>query len=104
VKLSGIAVDWIADNLYWTAEDRGYIITSRLDGRYPNVIVRGLVRPRSVTVNPLEGFVTTIARYCHQQQQQRQHQLDGVAMLLALPLKSPQCGSLSRQMAPLCTV
>jgi len=57
MMLTGMAVDWIADNLYWVAEDRGYIVMSRLDGRYPKVIVTGLTRPRSITVNPLIGYV-----------------------------------------------
>ena len=57
VKMSGMAVDWVADNLYWAAEDRGYIVMSRLDGRYANVLVSGLTRPRAVAVNPLTGCV-----------------------------------------------
>ena len=57
----GMAVDWIADNLYWTDEDRGYIIMSRLDGRYRTVLLTGLTRPKSVTVNPLTGFVLITA-------------------------------------------
>jgi len=54
--MPGMAVDWVADNLYWAAEGRGYIVMSRLDGRYAKVIVTGLNRPRSVTVNPLIGY------------------------------------------------
>ena len=56
----GMAVDWIADNLYWTDEEKGEIIMSRLDGRYRRVLVRGLNRPKYITVNPLTGSALSI--------------------------------------------
>ena len=55
-----MAVDWIADNLYWTDEEKGEIIMSRLDGRYRRVLVRGLNRPKYITVNPLTGSALSI--------------------------------------------
>jgi len=55
-----MAVDWIADNLYWTDEDRGNIVMSRLDGRYRTVLMTGLARPRSINVNPLTGSVSSL--------------------------------------------
>ena len=61
VMTIGMAIDWIADNLYWTDEDRGYIMMSRLDGRHRTVLVTGLTRPKSVTVNPLTGSVLATA-------------------------------------------
>jgi len=56
----GMSVDWIADNLYWTDEEKGEIIMSRLDGRYRRVLVRGLNRPKYITVNPLTGSALSI--------------------------------------------
>jgi len=60
VTVAGLAVDWIADNLYWAEEDRGNIVMSRLDGRYRTVLISGLTRPKSINVNPLTGFVLLI--------------------------------------------
>ena len=53
---SAITVDWIADNLYYAAIDRGVIVVSRLDGRYPTILVRGIDSPRALANNPLLGY------------------------------------------------
>jgi len=35
----GIAIDWIARNLYWTDTGRDYISVSRLNGSSPKVLI-----------------------------------------------------------------
>ena len=62
-KPFGIAVDWVAGNLYWTETDRsstrsrGRIVVAKLDGRYRHsLITSGLEMPSSVVVNPGRGY------------------------------------------------
>jgi len=45
----GLAIDWIADNLYWTDADRDRIEVARLDGRFRKVIIAsGMKQPRGI--------------------------------------------------------
>lgn len=57
-----IAIDWIADNLYWTETDRasskpkGRIMVARTDGRYRRALVNaGIEVPTSIAVDPQLG-------------------------------------------------
>ena len=50
-------MDWISDNLYWSAEDLGMVVVSRVDGRYPHVLMSNIGRPRGIDVNPNTGYV-----------------------------------------------
>ncbi|XKL63596.1 hypothetical protein PGB90_005960 [Kerria lacca] len=62
-KPTGIAVDWVAGNLYWTEVDRsgqrqksGRIMVSTQDGRYRrSLITTGLELPTSIAVDPKLG-------------------------------------------------
>lgn len=54
----GLAVDWIAENLYWTDRDRGVIMVSRLTGRYSTILLKDIDNPVSIAVNPLNGYGT----------------------------------------------
>ncbi|XP_078695204.1 low-density lipoprotein receptor-related protein 2-like [Branchiostoma floridae x Branchiostoma belcheri] len=56
-NIEGIAVDWVASNLYWTEKSHGRIQVSRLDGSFRKVIVSGLDQPLGVAVHPREGFL-----------------------------------------------
>jgi len=38
-KADGVAVDWIARNLYWTDAGRNYIAVSRLNGTMKKIII-----------------------------------------------------------------
>ena len=52
----GIAIDWIADNMYWTDADTNRIEVSRLDGRYRKVIITTeLDQPRAIVLHPVKG-------------------------------------------------
>lgn len=61
-KPTAVAVDWIADNLYWTETDRtgskprGRVMVAKTDGRYRRALVNsGLEIPTSVAVDPQLG-------------------------------------------------
>ena len=54
----GLAVDWLADNLYWTDAGRNVLELSRLDGTCRKVVIAdGLDEPRAVAVFPQRGSV-----------------------------------------------
>ena len=43
----GIAIDWIARNLYWTDTARDYISVARLNGSFAKVLIKtGIEEPR----------------------------------------------------------
>jgi low density lipoprotein-related protein 2 len=61
-KPTGLAIDWLADNLYWTETDRtgtkprGRVMVAKTDGRYRRAIINnGLEIPTSVALNPQLG-------------------------------------------------
>jgi hypothetical protein len=52
----GLAVDWIADNIYWTDAGSKVIEVARLDGSSRKIIVRdGLAEPRALAMFPRKG-------------------------------------------------
>lgn len=54
----GMAVDWIAKNLYWTDIGTKRIEVARLDGKSRRVLIwKDLSNPRSIVLDPPEGFV-----------------------------------------------
>ncbi|XP_046657715.1 low-density lipoprotein receptor-related protein 4-like isoform X4 [Daphnia pulicaria] len=54
----GLAVDWLADNLYWTDAGRNVLEASRLDGTNRKIIIgSGLDEPRAVAVFPQRGLL-----------------------------------------------
>lgn len=54
----GIAVDWVADNLYWTNTGNKKIEVSRLDGTNRKVLISDNVQdPRSIAVFPGKGYL-----------------------------------------------
>ena len=55
---SSIAVDWIADNLYWVDARSSYIEVAKLDGGYRKVVVsENVYEPMSITVFPRKGYL-----------------------------------------------
>lgn len=55
--LSGIAVDWVADNIYWSDEKRNIIEVARLDGSSRYVVLSYVSKPKSLAVDPIAGFL-----------------------------------------------
>lgn len=55
---NGIAVDWIADNVYWTDTGNKVVEVARLDGSLRKVVVsENLQEPRSIAVFPKKGYL-----------------------------------------------
>ena len=52
----GLAVDWVAGNLYWCDKGVDTIEVSKLDGRYRRVLIKeGLQEPRAIALHPTSG-------------------------------------------------
>lgn len=55
-KPGGVAVDWVARNLYWTDTGTDRIEVSRLDGSSRKVLIsENLDEPRAITLHPTNG-------------------------------------------------
>jgi len=53
----GLAVDWVARNLYWTDSGTDRIEVSRLNGSSRKILISdGLDEPRAIIVDPIGGF------------------------------------------------
>ena len=54
----GIAVDWVARNLYWTDTGTDRIEVSRLNGTSRQMLLAEyLDEPRAIAVDPINGYV-----------------------------------------------
>lgn len=56
----GLAVDWVAKNLYWCDKGHDTIEVSRLDGKFKRVLINDksiLQEPRSIVLDPTRGLV-----------------------------------------------
>jgi len=56
IGLPGLAVHWEAEIVFWSDMNLGHIMYSRLDGRYHAFLITGLVKPKSIAVDPVEGY------------------------------------------------
>lgn len=54
-SVSGLAVDWIHQLLYWTATESGSVNIGLLDGLVQRPLITGLDKPSGVAVDPLQG-------------------------------------------------
>lgn len=56
IQTDGLAVDWIARNLYWTDTHSDRIEVSRLNGTSRKVLIsEGLDEPRAIALDPARG-------------------------------------------------
>ena len=57
----GVAIDWVARNIYWTDTGTDHIEVARLNGSYRKVIIsEELLEPRAIVVDPLDGLVRVL--------------------------------------------
>lgn len=55
---NGLAIDWIANNMYWTDTGLKIMEVSRIDGSSRKIIIKdGLTDPRAMILYPKEGFI-----------------------------------------------
>lgn len=55
--LGGMAVDWIADHIYWCDEKRNIIEVARLNGSLRYVVISYVNKPKAIAVDPIAGYL-----------------------------------------------
>ncbi|XP_044061864.1 pro-epidermal growth factor isoform X2 [Siniperca chuatsi] len=55
--ISGIAVDWIWNGVYWTSGEKGKIKRMDINGKNARTLLRHLTQPSSITVDPTNRFL-----------------------------------------------
>ncbi|KAH9629926.1 hypothetical protein HF086_017441 [Spodoptera exigua] len=54
----GLAVDWVAGNLYWVESSLHQIEVARLDGQYRRTLIAGdMDSPRAIAADPRDGYL-----------------------------------------------
>ncbi|KAK1897457.1 Low-density lipoprotein receptor [Dissostichus eleginoides] len=76
-SVSGMAVDWIHQLLYWTSMESGSVNVGLLDGSAQRPLITGLDRPSAVAVDPLQGLL--LWAQCGSSPQIERSSLDGRA-------------------------
>ena len=56
LSTAGIAVDWLADNLYWTDYSVSQVWMSRVDGLFQKVIARNLSGPCNIVIDHVRKY------------------------------------------------
>ena len=54
--MPGLAVHWEDEIVFWSDMNLGHIMYSQLDGRYHAFLLTGLVKPKALAVDPVEGY------------------------------------------------
>uniref|UniRef100_A0A3Q1I1W3 Epidermal growth factor n=1 Tax=Acanthochromis polyacanthus TaxID=80966 RepID=A0A3Q1I1W3_9TELE len=55
--ISGLAVDWIWNNVYWTNGEKGEIKRMDINGKNQETLLRQLTLPSSINVDPINRFL-----------------------------------------------
>lgn len=53
--IQGMALDWVAGNLYWTDSTNGVIKVARKTGAYQMTVLENLTHPVGIAVHPGRG-------------------------------------------------
>lgn len=57
-QVENIAIDWIAENIYWTSQKTKLIEVARLNGSYRYVLIHeNLDNPRAIVIDPRVGYL-----------------------------------------------
>lgn len=54
---SGLAIDWIAENLYFSDKSKGIIEIVALTGRYRHVLLSQINKPSQINIDPVNGIL-----------------------------------------------
>lgn len=54
--ISGLAVDWIWNSIFWTSKEKGKIKKIDINGKNEVTLVRHLIQPRAITVDPINRW------------------------------------------------
>ncbi|XP_034036848.1 pro-epidermal growth factor [Thalassophryne amazonica] len=55
--ISGLAVDWIWNTVYWTSDAKGKIRRMDLNGKNERILLRHLTQPRLIAIDPNSRFL-----------------------------------------------
>uniref|UniRef100_A0A3Q3MM30 Epidermal growth factor n=1 Tax=Mastacembelus armatus TaxID=205130 RepID=A0A3Q3MM30_9TELE len=55
--ISGLAVDWIWNSVYWTSVEKGKIKKMDINGKNERTLLRHLIQPSSIVVDPIKRFI-----------------------------------------------
>ncbi|KAK5896718.1 hypothetical protein CesoFtcFv8_009848 [Champsocephalus esox] len=55
--ISGLAVDWIWNRVYWTSEEKGKIKAMDINGKNERTLLRHLTKPSNINVDPTNRFL-----------------------------------------------
>ncbi|XP_069557874.1 pro-epidermal growth factor [Brachyistius frenatus] len=56
-NVSGLAVDWIWNSVYWTSGEKGEIRRIDINGKNERTVLRHLTQPSSITVDPADRLL-----------------------------------------------
>jgi epidermal growth factor len=53
-KVSGLAIDWIDDEVLWVDQQNGVITVTDMTGKNSRVLLSSLKHPSNIAVDPIE--------------------------------------------------
>ncbi|XP_036069941.1 pro-epidermal growth factor [Oryzias melastigma] len=62
--ISGLAVDWIGNFVYWTSEEKGEVRRMDTNGKNERTLLRNLTKPSSISVDPTSSHLSLETNIC----------------------------------------